>query len=320
MRQQSKTVLMACAVGMLGCLPLQRVVADELPSYAPVTQERLENPEIGNWLMFRRTYDGQGSARCARSTPTMSRTSRRSGRSPPGMVEGHQAPPMVNNGVMFVTTPGNAGPRPQREDRRSASGATRRPPPEDLFQLHPTNRGVALWGDKVYPRDVDCTLMALDAKTGKQVWEHQSRRLREGRLHDAGAAGGATARSWSARRAANSACAATSPPTMPTPARRCGAPTPSPARRARQRNLARATRGRPAAVRSGSPASTIRRRNLAYWGIGNAAPVDGRHAPRRQPLHHLGDRARPGHRQDQGPLTSTTGTTPGTGTKSGRRC
>ena len=60
MRQQSKTVLMACAAGMLGCLPLQRVVADELPSYAPVTQERLENPEIGNWLLYRRTYDGHG--------------------------------------------------------------------------------------------------------------------------------------------------------------------------------------------------------------------------------------------------------------------
>ena len=42
--------------------------------------------------------------------------------------------------------------------------------PSDLFQLHPTNRGVALWGDKVYLATVDARLIALDAKTGKEVW------------------------------------------------------------------------------------------------------------------------------------------------------
>src|SRR5690242_9079745 len=31
-----------------------------LQSYAPVTEARLKNPEDGNWLMVRRTYDGWG--------------------------------------------------------------------------------------------------------------------------------------------------------------------------------------------------------------------------------------------------------------------
>ena len=31
-----------------------------LQNYQPVTAERLKNPEPGNWLMIRRTYDGQG--------------------------------------------------------------------------------------------------------------------------------------------------------------------------------------------------------------------------------------------------------------------
>jgi alcohol dehydrogenase (cytochrome c) len=43
--------------------------------------------------------------------------------------------------------------------------------PEDLTQLHPTNRGVALWGDKVLVATVDCFLLALDAKTGEVLWE-----------------------------------------------------------------------------------------------------------------------------------------------------
>ena len=40
----------------------------------------------------------------------------------------------------------------------------------EMLQLHPTNRGVALYGDKVYVATVDCNLVALDAKTGKVAW------------------------------------------------------------------------------------------------------------------------------------------------------
>jgi alcohol dehydrogenase (cytochrome c) len=43
--------------------------------------------------------------------------------------------------------------------------------PEDLTQLHPTNRGVGLWEDKVFVATVDCFLVALDAKTGEVLWE-----------------------------------------------------------------------------------------------------------------------------------------------------
>ncbi|MCP4250075.1 MAG: PQQ-binding-like beta-propeller repeat protein, partial [bacterium] len=43
--------------------------------------------------------------------------------------------------------------------------------PEDLFQLHPTNRGVALYGDKVYMATVDACVVALKATTGEEVWD-----------------------------------------------------------------------------------------------------------------------------------------------------
>jgi alcohol dehydrogenase (cytochrome c) len=39
------------------------------------------------------------------------------------------------------------------------------------LQLHPTNRGVGLYEDKVYLATVDAHLVALDAKTGKVVWD-----------------------------------------------------------------------------------------------------------------------------------------------------
>ena len=86
-----------------------------------------------------------------------------------GQIEGHQAPPIVNNGVMFVATPGN-----QVLAIEAKTGDLlwryKRPLPEDMMHLHPTNRGVALFGDKVYFASADCVLVALDAKTGKEVW------------------------------------------------------------------------------------------------------------------------------------------------------
>ena len=42
--------------------------------------------------------------------------------------------------------------------------------PEDLFQLHPTSRGVALWGDRLFLAATDDHLIAIDAKTGKELW------------------------------------------------------------------------------------------------------------------------------------------------------
>jgi alcohol dehydrogenase (cytochrome c) len=46
----------------------------------------------------------------------------------------------------------------------------RRPIPEGAVILHPTTRGVALHGDKVFFAAGEAVLVALDARTGKEVW------------------------------------------------------------------------------------------------------------------------------------------------------
>jgi alcohol dehydrogenase (cytochrome c) len=70
-----------------------------------VTADRLKNPADGDWLMPRRTYNGWGYS------PLAQITSKNVHRLQPvwvfstGVRSGHEAPPMVNNGVMFVATP-----------------------------------------------------------------------------------------------------------------------------------------------------------------------------------------------------------------------
>ncbi|MEX2482311.1 MAG: PQQ-dependent dehydrogenase, methanol/ethanol family [Gammaproteobacteria bacterium] len=138
--------------------------------YAAVTAERLAAPADGDWLMYRRTYDSWGYSPLAeidtrnveRLVPLWAFST--------GVNEGHQAPPLVNDGIMFISTPRN---QVIALDARTGDELWRyrRELPDDLFQLHPTNRGVALWGERVYLATVDAHLVALDARSGEVVFD-----------------------------------------------------------------------------------------------------------------------------------------------------
>ena len=137
--------------------------------YSPVTDERLRNPEPHNWLLYRGNYNGWGYSPLSKITDGNVGKLRLAWAYATGQTEGHQAPPMVNNGYMYVTTPGS---QVIALDAKTGQELWRykKEVPAELMQLHPTNRGVALYGDKVYVATVDCHLVALDAKTGKVAW------------------------------------------------------------------------------------------------------------------------------------------------------
>src|SRR5437879_4235431 len=73
-----------------------------LQSYKPVTADRLKQPEDGDWLMYRRTYDGWGYSPLSQITTENAAKLKPVWTLATGQIEGHQAPPVVNNGVMFV--------------------------------------------------------------------------------------------------------------------------------------------------------------------------------------------------------------------------
>jgi alcohol dehydrogenase (cytochrome c) len=140
-----------------------------LQKYSTVTPDRLKRPADGDWLMVRRTYDGWGFSplrqitpdNVSRLTPVWSFST--------GAINGHEATPIVNNGVMFVATPGN---QVIAIDARTGTllWRYRNTPAPDVVLLHPTSRGVALYEDKVFFAQAEATLVALDARTGKPVW------------------------------------------------------------------------------------------------------------------------------------------------------
>jgi len=136
----------------------------------PVTDIRLENPEPSNWLTYRGNYDGWGyspleqihAGNVSKLVPVWTFST--------GFDQGHQSPPIVNDGVMYVTTPGA-----QVLALDAASGDLiwryERELPDDVVGMHPTNRGVALYGERVYVGTVDAFVVALDAATGQELWE-----------------------------------------------------------------------------------------------------------------------------------------------------
>ena len=144
--------------------------AAQAPTYTPVTDERLRSPADGDWLMYRRTYDSWGYSPLDQIT-----TENVAGLEPvwllsTGVTSGHESPPVVNDGIMFVTTPDD---RVIAVDARTGDQLWlyQRQFPEDMSHPHRTNRGVGLHGDKVYYTTHDAFVVALDAVTGELVWE-----------------------------------------------------------------------------------------------------------------------------------------------------
>jgi len=172
-------LLASSLISLMVALP---VTAGVIGDYKSVTKDRLEDPVNSDWLLNRRTYDGQGH-----SPLNEINVNNVSGLKPVWSMStgpyakltdfaalparpAHQAPALVNDGVMFMSTPDQ-----QVIAVDAVTGAEhwryRWDLPEDLIPVHPTNRGVALWEDKIFMATLDAHIVAIDAKTGKYLWD-----------------------------------------------------------------------------------------------------------------------------------------------------
>ncbi|MBM4184205.1 MAG: PQQ-dependent dehydrogenase, methanol/ethanol family [Gemmatimonadetes bacterium] len=162
-------VLLTSVIALAACLLAPLPSTAQRPAYRPVTAERLTRPEPGNWLSYRGTPDGWGYSQLDQINTRNVANLRPVWTLSTGVTGGHEAAPIVNDGVMFVTTPRN---QVLAVDARSGDLLWRyaHELPQGLVAYHDTNRGVALWGDKVYTATLDARVVALDARTGNVAW------------------------------------------------------------------------------------------------------------------------------------------------------
>ncbi len=140
--------------------------------WEPITEERLLNPEDGDWLSYRRTYDVTGFSpldqidrdNVADLRLVWAWSMRDNSRWVPT--------PIVANGLMYVS---EGSGRVTAFDVKSGDVAWvhTRSYPEDIAQSQALgrHRGVSVLGDTVYWGTADAALVALDARTGEQRWE-----------------------------------------------------------------------------------------------------------------------------------------------------
>ena len=149
--------------------PVEAPLPPILKDYQPVTSNRLKNPEPANWLQIRGTYNGWGYSPLDQITPANVKQLQLAWVFSTGAVAAHEAAPLVNNGVMYVAAPGN-----QVIAIEAKTGTQlwryRRELPPDMIAMHRVSRGVALYDDKVFFASNAAVLVALDARTGKEVW------------------------------------------------------------------------------------------------------------------------------------------------------
>jgi alcohol dehydrogenase (cytochrome c) len=156
----------------------------ETPTLSPVTDEMLRNPPDADWLNFRRTLDGQGYSPLAQVDRDNVRNLRLAWALT--MREGSNQPtPLVHEGIMFLTHPGNVIQALDASNGALIWEYQYDYPPESQTLGGPT-RNIAIYGDKLFLATYDAALVALDVRTGRQLWRTVKADYRKGFTHTAG--------------------------------------------------------------------------------------------------------------------------------------
>ena len=159
-------------------------VPGTIKDYQPVTDAMLANQKDGDWLMYRRNYQGWSNSPLKQITTANVKDLQLVWSWAMNDGGASQVTPIIHDGIMFLSNVANTvqaldaktgdllwenriGPAPTR-----AYGAT---------------RSLALYGDKVIVPTTDAKLYALDARTGKIVWETVIEDGREGYSNTGGA-------------------------------------------------------------------------------------------------------------------------------------
>jgi alcohol dehydrogenase (cytochrome c) len=157
----------------------------QIPAFRPVTDAMLLKPDPGDWINWRRTLDGWGYSPLNQINKqnvhqiqlAWSWAISAAGRPEPN--------PLVYNGVMYVPSPFGIV-----EALDAATGELLWQYRQNLGDAKPrgivTTRNIAIYDDKIYLTTMDARVVALNAQTGKEVWNVRAARPELGFTYTAG--------------------------------------------------------------------------------------------------------------------------------------
>lgn len=151
---------------------------------AQVTPQDLMAPPPEDWLHWRRTADGQGhSPLKAINTSNVAQLGLRWS---VAMHRGsNQGTPLVRDGVMFLTHPNN-----KIQALNAATGDLiweyQYDFPTDSKLLGGPTRNIAIYGHRLFMTTYDAALVAIDARSGEQLWRTVKADYQQAFTHSAG--------------------------------------------------------------------------------------------------------------------------------------
>jgi alcohol dehydrogenase (cytochrome c) len=175
---QTARLLLAAAVSSAAIVAASSPAAAAAPAAAPsainnvtpVTKEMLLNPPDGDWLMWRRTYNGWGYSPLNQINAGNVKNLQLAwawGMTPGGR---SQETPLVHDGILYLQ---NSTGLIQALDGTNGSLIWEY---QHKFPANVTpggERSKAIYGDNLIVATKDVHLLALNAKTGKVVWDKQ---------------------------------------------------------------------------------------------------------------------------------------------------
>ncbi len=156
----------------------------KIENFRPVTDALLYQPPPEDWLSWRRTLDGKGYSPLAQvNTDNVSELRLAWVLT---MHEGsNQVTPLVHDGVMYLTHPGNIVQAIAADTGELIWEYAYAFPPEAKTLGGPT-RNIAIYGDRIFMATYDAALVALDARTGQLLWRKVKADFTKGFTHTSG--------------------------------------------------------------------------------------------------------------------------------------
>jgi alcohol dehydrogenase (cytochrome c) len=159
---------------VLAVVLLGSVGTAQVSDYTPVTDAMLQSPPPGDWLNWRRTLDAQAYSPLDQITTENVGDLRLvwSWALRPGS---QQTTPLVHDGVFYVANPGEVVQALdaatgdllwEYERGAEAPGSSFGGPPPG--RMH---RNISIYEDKIYLNTSDAHVVAIDARTGDEVWD-----------------------------------------------------------------------------------------------------------------------------------------------------
>jgi alcohol dehydrogenase (cytochrome c) len=139
---------------------------------AQVTYERLaaaaKEPE--NWLTYSGSYNSQRYSALAAITPRNVKALEQKWVFQAESLQKFETTPLVIDGIMYLTQPPNDVVAIDARTGRIFWLYQYKPAPDSKVCCGAVNRGLAILGDTLFMATVDARLIAIDARSGKPVW------------------------------------------------------------------------------------------------------------------------------------------------------